>query len=129
MNFADTKLRDWKNEYVLSILIGATESGYSSHWFSLDWDSDVWNHKPQGMFYSDYALQLLLDGKALEIVIEWPEERYEKTTLSLQQLIEGYELNQRERPFDADLESGAFLDALTYDCILQYALFKEIMFC
>ena len=49
----------------------------------------------------------------------------DKYDLTLERLLVGIQKNAEERPWDCDLEN---YDATTCDCIIQYALYDEIIF-
>lgn len=107
-----------------TVIVNSFEGG-SNYWLGLDADNkeSVWGDKPNGIPYSTWATQMLLEGKTLHLYDR--EEESEKFTLTLEQLIEGFRLNAENRPFDCDLDNA---DATTSDCILQYGIFGKIVY-
>jgi hypothetical protein len=82
-----------------------------------------WNNKPYSEPNSTWAVKLLLDGSSVLFYDrENPADAYE---LTLTGLIKGIQKNLEERPFSCDKENW---DAEDCDCIVQYALFNEIVF-
>ena len=68
--------------------------------------------------------EILLNGGEVEITdLEGDEEP--KYKLTLERLLVGIQKNEEKRPFDCDLEN---YDAITADCIFQYALYDEVVF-
>lgn len=73
--------------------------------------------------FEEVLVEMLESGKSLYFIdAEDADEMYE---LTLEQLLNGIELNAEQRPHDCDLENG---DAITADCIIQFALFGEVVF-
>lgn len=107
---------------VESIVVNALEGGIS-YWAGLNNTGEGWEERPAGTHSFDWVVELLLQGKEVEFYDV--EDRDETWKLTLQKLIKGFELNYKKRPWDNDLESG---DANTYDSIVQYALFGEIVY-
>lgn len=106
---------------VETIMVGAIEGGIN-YWAGVSRD-EHWIDKPSDEPASTWIAKLLLDGNA--ILLYDVEDSSERWTLTLTKLLEGIKLNGENRPHDSDLEYG---DATTYDCIVQYALFGEIVF-
>lgn len=107
-----------------TVIVNSFEGG-SNYWLGLDTETEgnVWNNKPNGVPYSTWGAQMLLEGKTLHFYDV--EEEEEHWTLNLEQLINGFKLNAEKRPFDCDLENG---DVTTSDCILQYGIFMELVY-
>lgn len=99
------------------VLCGALEGGIDC-WGYMKRDPN----KPQGLPSSSWATELLLAGKSITIVEEEENEEYE---LTLEKLLNGIQRNATHRPQDSDLENA---DAITYDCIVQYALFNDVVY-
>lgn len=103
------------------IMVTALEGGIG-YWAILNNVGEDWESKPKGLPSSQWATKLLLEEKTVYL-----EEREEDTIhgLTLQKLIEGFEKNYKERPWDNSIEDG---DASTADCIVQYAIFGEVVY-
>lgn len=108
---------------IATIIVNGFEGG-CNYWLGLDnADRTEWIEKPKGEPNSTWATKILLDGGTIHFYdIEDEDEKWE---LTLKKLIKGYELNTKERPFDSDIKNG---DATTADCIIQYALFGELVY-
>ncbi len=107
---------------IANIMINGMEGGIN-YWAGLNNRGEKWEGKPKNYALSEWATKLLLEGESVEFYdLEEPEEMM---SLTLDKLIEGYAQNYKERPHDNDLENG---DAITYDCIIQYALFGKLVF-
>lgn len=107
---------------VETIIVTSLEGG-SGYWLGLDNTTDGWADKPKDEPASTWATHLLINGHTLHLFdVEDPEEKW---TLTLEKLMEGYKLNFIERPHDNNLDNG---DAVTSDCIMQYALFGELVY-
>ena len=109
-------------EMVETVITNSVE-GISGHWMGIDNTTEGWEEKPEDVPVSTWMAHMLLDGKVITIFdTDHPDETGE---LTLDKLIEGFRLNTQNRPFDADVEEG---DEITADCIVQYALFGELVY-
>ena len=123
-----------KKEITTNILVDLLSMAFSGgigYWCSLvDYDEDEYKAskekiKAEGIAepcWEDVLVQMLEDGKSIIIVDDEEDERYK---LTLNKLLNGIELNYRHRPHDCDIEEG---DAETADCIIQYALFYDVIY-
>lgn len=84
-----------------------------------------WDVKPPNMCVSEYLTIRLLNGKSVYFLDAELDETTKIWELTLDMLVNGYAQNYKERPWDNDIEQG---DATTCDCIIQYALFGEVVF-
>lgn len=66
----------------------------------------------------------LRDGKPVGFS-DQEEDEGEIWALTLEKLLNGIKINAEKRPFDSNLEN---MDAVTADCIFQYALFGDIIY-
>ncbi|WP_206459416.1 hypothetical protein [Anaerovorax sp. IOR16] len=106
-----------------NIVITALEDGIG-YWACLNNTTTEWNEKPENMPISQWATELLLTGKSITFDdAEWDNFKDEK--LNLEKLLKGIALNIQERPDDCDLDN---MDATTADCIIQFALFGEVIY-
>lgn len=102
-----------------------------SYWCSeLDYDDNEYKEARAKLIkngnnepcYEDILVEMLESGKSLY----WVDcEDNTSNELTLEKLLNGIRLNAENRPHDCDLESG---DAETMDCIIQYALFDDVIF-
>lgn len=102
-----------------------------SYWCSeLDYEPKEYNEakarlKENGnnnICYEEVLVEMLESGKSIWFCNDEEDKSYE---LTLEKLLKGISQNAQERPHDCDLEMG---DAETMDCIIQFALFNEIIF-
>lgn len=111
-----------------TIISNALEGGIG-YWARLNNIGEKWDRKPKDRYTSEWVTKLLLDGETVEFEDAEEEfeegEEVERWFLSLDKLIKGFELNYKLRPHDNNLEQG---DATTSDCIIQYALFGELVY-
>jgi len=108
---------------VENIIVTAFEGGINYWCGHVEWEHEKYP-KPNGVPVSTYCAMLLNKGVALTLFdIEDESEIFE---LTYEKLLKGVELNLINRPFDSDLEN---MDVTTADCIIQYAVFGEIVYC
>lgn len=100
------------------IIVSALEGG-SDYWMYFEIDNPNKEY-PR----SQQATKLLLDGKSFR-VIDREDETAPVYQLTLEKLLKGIELNYQKRPWDNDKENW---DAESADCILQYAVFGELIY-
>jgi len=108
---------------VENIMVAAIEGGIG-YWAILDNTGPCWRSRPKGEPISTWAAKLLCEGKFLRF---FPAEGRDKTewVLTLEKLIEGIKINAERRPRYADMDN---FDAIDVDCIIQYALFGDVIF-
>lgn len=105
-----------------SIIVGSFEGG-SNYWLGLNNTGEDWGVKPKSEPSSIWAVKLLLEGKTVSLYdIEDESEEWE---LTLDKILAGIAMNQKKRPHDCNIEDG---DAETMDCIIQYALFNQLVY-
>lgn len=104
-----------------NIMVTAIEGGIG-YWACLNNVGKDWDKKPKGEPVSTWATKLLLEGKTLRFV---DEEEAKEVYLTLDSLVEGYRLNYIKRPWDNSIENG---DVTTADCIVQFAVFGEVLY-
>lgn len=110
-------------EEVETVIVNSLEGG-SAYWLGVDNTTTVWEKKPKDVPIATWVTQMLLEGKTIYLYdIEEGED--EDWSLTLDDLIRGFKLNAKERPFDSDVFNG---DVETADCIMQYALFGELVY-
>ena len=107
-----------------NIIVTSFEGG-SNYWMGLDNSPVEWRNKPQDEPIATWATKLILEGKELKLYDIEETEDDEEWVLTLDKLLKGIGLNAKHRSFDADLEN---MDATTADCIVQYALFGEVVY-
>jgi hypothetical protein len=106
-----------------NIIVTAFEGG-SNYWMELGNNPED-NNKPKGEPWSTWFTKMLLEGNSVKMCDVEGTEDDSNWILTLDKVIKGYQLNCEQRPLDCDVESG---DAITCDCIIQYALFDKIIF-
>lgn len=108
---------------VETVLVNALEGG-SNHWYLLHNDRPEFNNKPKDISTSQWVAKLILEGEQV-VFSDLGQDLEGEFVLTLEKLLDGVDKNAKERPFDSDIENG---DSVTADCILQYALFNEVVF-
>jgi len=110
-------------ENINSIICTAFESDSINYWVEyVETDTEHWKDRPKGEYLSSWATKIILEEKEILLKEEGEEELL---SLTLKKLLKGIKLNIVNRPFDCDLED---MDATTVDCIIQYALFGEVVY-
>jgi hypothetical protein len=111
-----------KND-VENVIVTAFEGGIN-YWAGLKNKSLLWKTKPDREPLSLWATKLLLDGKSVLLYdIENPNTNFE---LTIKGLLKGIEQYYVATDYQIDKENW---DAESADCIVQYALFGEIVYC
>lgn len=102
-------------EQIENIIVTSLEC-QSNYWLGLDNLTDEWDNAPDDLPASQYATQLILEGKAVTLFdIEDDEEVW---TLTLDKLLKGISIAMSN---GEDIEDEA-------DSVMQYALFGGIVF-
>lgn len=106
-----------------NITVTAFEGGIN-YWAGLKNDSPLWKSKPAKEPLSSWATKLLLKGESVFLYdIENPDNT--NFELNLKGLLYGIEKYYIVTDYQMDKENW---DAESADCIVQYALFGEIVF-
>lgn len=116
------------------ILTTAIEGGIS-YWAILCNDAPEWEKaeeqlKAKGveLFYGNVATQVLLNGDAIKFEDAEGEEDDSDWTLDMEKFKKGCALYEKERgSLSANLANGSF-DAVEADCLIQYAVFGDVVF-
>ncbi|MEG0898397.1 MAG: hypothetical protein RSF40_01625 [Oscillospiraceae bacterium] len=108
------------------------EAGGFDYWAQLDAQESIYDkHKAQltkeipigtTICYENILAHILEHGGAIDVCDYEEDEHYD---LTLEKLLNGIKLNAINRPDDADIGNG---DAATADCILQYAIFGDVIY-
>ena len=98
-----------------NIIVSVLE-GQSNYWVGVDNTTIEWRDKPKGMPVSQYATDLILNGK--KVVLYNIEDESETWKLTLDKLLAGIGKAMSE---NRDYEDEC-------DTILQYALFDDLMY-
>ena len=112
-------------EDITNLIVDGLEGGID-YWATLHNDTDEFEkyYNTTDLATSEIVAKILLDGGKVKITdIEEGEEP--KFDLTLERLLIGIQKNAEERPHDCDLEN---YDGVTCDCIIQYAIFDEVIF-
>ena len=111
-------------EDIENIIVTAIEGGIN-YWAGIDNSLSEWNEKPKNMPLSCYAVELLISHKSIKFYDIEETDDDTSWILTLDKLLNGIKLNAENRPFDSDLDN---MDSNTADCIIQYALFDNIIY-
>ncbi len=109
------------------IIINGLEGGIG-YWAILHNDKPEFADKPKDVATSEWVTKLIIEGKSViltEEETEVEEGESKELVLNLEGIIKGIKLNSTERPWDSNIQNG---DATTYDCIIQYAVFGEVVY-
>ena len=123
--FTYTANKTITEEQIKDIIIDGIETGIG-YWATLHNDTEEFEkyYNTTKLSTSEIVAEILLNGGEVEITdLEGDEEP--KYKLTLERLLKGIAMNEEKRPFDCDLEN---YDAITADCIFQYALYDEVVF-
>ena len=107
-----------------TIISNAFDDGIA-YWAGVDNKRPEWKDRPKDEYLSSWATKILIDGGNVKLYDVEGTEDDSEWILTLEKLLKGYKLNYDKRPHDRDIETG---DAITSDCIIQYALFDDIIF-
>lgn len=105
-----------------NVIVTAFEGG-TDYWMGLIRKKDQFDAKPKDEPISTWITKLLLEGQEVEVCDI--EDRSERWVLTLQKILAGIAKNAKERPDNAYKENW---DADDADCIIQYALFGEMVY-
>ena len=123
--FTYTVTKTITEEQIKDIIIDGIETGIG-YWATLHNDTEEFEkyYNTTELSTSEIVAEILLNGGEVEITeLEGDEEP--KYKLTLERLLKGIAMNEERRPHDCDLEN---YDAITADCIFQYALYDEVVF-
>ena len=123
--FTYTVTKTITEEQLKDIIIDGIETGIG-YWATLHNDTEEFEkyYNTTKLSTSEIVAEILLNGGEVEITdLEGDEEP--KYKLTLERLLKGIAMNEEKRPHDCDLEN---YDAITADCIFQYALYDEVLF-
>jgi hypothetical protein len=105
-----------------NIIVTAWEGG-TNYWMGLENSYPEFDNKPKDEPISTWSTKILLEGKTIHLYDK--EYTNEKWELTLEKLFKGITLNKINRQNNSDLNN---IDANTADCIVQYALFDDIIY-
>lgn len=123
--FTYTVKKKITEEEIKNLIIDGMETGIT-YWATLHNDTEQFEkyYDETELTTSEIVAEILLTGGSVKITdIEEGEEP--KFDLTLDRLLAGISKNAEERPHDCDLEN---YDGITCDCIIQYAIFDEVIF-
>lgn len=107
-----------------SIIVSSFEGG-SNYWMGLDNTTEGWSEKPKDEPLATWATKLILEGKSIKLYDIEETDDDTNWILTLDKILEGFKLNAIHRPFASDKNN---FDAADADCIIQYALFGEVVY-
>jgi len=119
----------FEEETIRFLLFDAIEVG-TPYW------AYIWNNteefkklEDKDLAVSEEIWEIISNGGTVEFSdveeVDEDEKEAKRYPLTMKRLLDGIVQNMNERPHDCDLEN---YDATTADCILQYALFGEVIF-
>ena len=123
--FEYTVTRTIAREELKYLIIDGLETGIT-YWATLHNDTEEfeWYYNETNLSTSEIVADILLNGGSVKIT-DTEGDVDSKYDLTLERLLVGIQKNAEERPHDCDLEN---YDAITCDCIFQYAIFDEVVF-
>lgn len=125
IKFTITIEKTIKAEDIENIITTGLEGGIG-YWACLLNIGKDWDNEPEDIPCSQYATELLLLGKPLHFAdAEGDDDDEVVWELTIDKLLSGIKQNAEERPQDCDLDN---IDSTTADCIIQYALFGEVVY-
>jgi hypothetical protein len=132
LEFSDKVIGHCKIEVTESdienIIVTSFEGG-SKDWMGLDNSTPEWEDQPKDEPNSTWATKLILEGKEVTVYDIEDETTVDDDgnplTITLDKLLKGIAKNYKERPHDCSMETG---DSTTADCIVQYAVFDEVVY-
>ena len=104
-------------------IVSSFEGG-SNYWMGLQRDEN-WDDKPKNEPSSTWATKLLLEGKSIKLFDVEETEDDSEWILTLEKLLDGFVKDFSNNPIHQDRD---YWDAEVADCIMQYALFGEIVY-
>ena len=111
-------------EEIRDLIIDGIENG-TTYWAFIHNDTPEFEKcYGKDLCTSEAIAEIILNGGNV-IITDLEGDEEPKYHLTLERLLKGIEMNAKERPWDSDLEN---YDSITSDCILQYALYDELMF-
>ena len=112
-------------EDIENIIIDGLEGGIT-YWAMLHNNTPEFEeyYKDKDLSTSEIVAKIILKGGSVKIT-DNEEDVEPMYDLTLERLLVGIQKNADERPWDCDLEN---YDADTCDCIIQYAIFDEVVF-
>lgn len=123
--FAYTTAKKVTEEQIRNILIDGIESGIG-YWAMLHNDTEEFKkyYKTTDLAMSEIVAEILFKDGSVKIT-DIEEDEEPKYDLTLERVLIGIQKNEKERPWDCDLDN---YDAITADCIIQYAIFDDVIF-
>lgn len=112
-------------EDIENLVVDGLETGIC-YWAMLHNNTDEFDkyYNTTDLATAEIVAKILLAGGSVKIT-DNEEDVEPKYDLTLDRLIIGIQKNAEERPWDCDLDN---YDADTCDCIIQYAIFDEVVF-
>lgn len=110
---------------IKNLIIDGIETGIG-YWATVNDDIEEFEkyYNTTDLAMSEIVAEILLKGGSVKITdVEEGEEP--KFDFTLDRLLVGIQKNAENRPWDCDLEN---YDAITCDCIIQYAIFDDVIF-
>lgn len=112
-------------EDITNLIVDGLEAGIT-YWAILHNNTPEFEeyYKNTDLATAEIVAEIILKGGSVKIT-DNEEDVEPEYDLTLERLLVGIQKNAEERPWDCDLEN---YDADTCDCIIQYAIFNEVVF-
>lgn len=112
-------------EQIRYLVVDGLETGIT-YWATLHNNTSEFEeyYKNTDLATAEIVAEIILKGGSVKIS-DIEDNENPKYDLTLERLLVGIQKNAEERPWDCDLEN---YDADTCDCIIQYAIFNEVVF-
>lgn len=112
-------------EEIENLVIDGLETGIG-YWAMLHNNTEEFEkyYNTTDLATAEIVAKIILAGGSVKIT-DNEEDVEPMFDLTLERLLVGIQKNAEERPWDCDLEN---YDATTCDCIIQYAIFDEVVF-
>lgn len=106
-----------------NIIVSGLEGGIN-YWGEIVESPIIAKESNTGACMSERVTSAILSSEEVEVVDAIGNEKA-RYKLSLNRILKGIALNAINRPFDCDLDN---MDSTTADCIIQYAVFNDVIF-
>jgi hypothetical protein len=110
-------------ETLEDIVVTAFECSSMAYWATLDNTGPSWKDCPDDFPCSQWAVNVLIDGDIIKLLIDDGEEKEREVSFDLQKLLEA--VGKAISEYNVDLNN---IDGEIADIIIQLALFDEVVY-